>query len=130
MRALATGRRAFVKLMLGAVGLAAWPARAAVTEAAGRRRELQAAAAGWTAQFGSLESARQVGRAYLHRYPEEGDLALLCDRVGAGLDAARGAQPDWSAVIRDEFARGETVSLNGWLLSRTEVRLCAITVLA
>jgi hypothetical protein len=30
------------------------------------------------------------------------------------------------AQVRDDFASGTTIALDGWVLSRTEARLCAL----
>jgi len=32
-------------------------------------------------------------------------------------------------AVRDDFARGRTVQLEGWILSRTEAEICALTLL-
>ena len=49
------------------------------------------------------------------------------DRLPAGLenDALRTLHR-LDARVRGEFASGTTVQLNGWVLSRTEARLCAL----
>jgi hypothetical protein len=82
-------------------------------------------------------SARAVGLAYLARYPEEADAALLTRRLLAGL----GQEPETArlddralrrrvaARVSADFAEGRTASLDGWLLSRTEARLCALAAL-
>jgi hypothetical protein len=35
-----------------------------------------------------------------------------------------------SCAVQEDFARGDLVNLDGWLLSRTELRLCAVAHLA
>lgn len=84
--------------------------------------------------FSSLEAARRIGAAYLaHRPSERGERALV--RL---LEASR---PSWrevwdgtgdvSRIARDEsrrdYAEGHVVLVEGWYLSLTEARLCALT---
>jgi len=79
------------------------------------------------------ESARAVGRAYLLQEPAEADvthLMALLDPVGV---AARGEaellRQTIAARHRNDFGCGRTVILDGWILSRTEVRLCALAAI-
>lgn len=79
-----------------------------------------------------LEPARRVGRAYLDDHPGEAAEATLVRLLER--------EPGWSAAwddadalaqlarrtIRSEYADGTTVTVQGWLLSRTEARLCAL----
>lgn len=66
-------------------------------------------------------------------------MASLCpalEPVGAlhslerSLGAARRTPGEWirelDAAVRRDFARGDTVSLEGWVLSRTEAEVCAV----
>jgi choline dehydrogenase-like flavoprotein len=76
-------------------------------------------------------SAAALGRAYLARFPGEADR----DRIAAAILASLAAPParDASALrapvrarIRGDFRAGATVTLDGWILSRTEARLAAL----
>lgn len=84
-------------------------------------------------------SLRRLGRHYLADTPDERDPATLLARLS--LDRLISASGDparqggfWRAVETDalkarreqEFASGETVIVDGWLLARTEARLCAL----
>ncbi|MBL0940367.1 MAG: hypothetical protein IBJ03_15840 [Gemmatimonadaceae bacterium] len=68
-----------------------------------------------------------IGRQYLADHPKERDLATLTAEVGR----AKSGPWSWSPVLPSidvvaaEFALDETVIVDGWLLSRTEARLCA-----
>jgi hypothetical protein len=84
--------------------------------------------------FDELEPARRVGRSYLDDHPEEADERALV-RL---LDAEPGWQHAWEGspariaaiarrTIRLDYEHGRTVSVGGWILSRTEARLCALT---
>lgn len=81
-------------------------------------------------------SARTIGRAWLAAHPDEREVALLEARLlGAlalerrGLAALDNAALRAHAVvrIRADFAAGRTVTLGGWVLARTEARLCAVS---
>jgi len=81
--------------------------------------------------YGDLDSPRVVGKRYLALYPQE--------KPGALLLAARiqSSQPRTSHALRKlltrqrecDFQNGEIVMIDGWVLSRTEVAVCALTVL-
>ena len=79
-------------------------------------------------------SAAKVGRAYLRVAPLEADETRLLQLIGA-------AHPAWQAadaarlrrlITRrqvEDFRRGRVVSVQGWTLSSTEARLCALAAL-
>ncbi len=76
-----------------------------------------------------------MGSAYLAATPGEGSAQLLLDKL-AGPQRAHWealAERDPGALDtelrsqhRDDFARGDVISLGGWVLSQTEARLCAL----
>ena len=85
-------------------------------------------------------SARTVGRVYLAHHAAEGDpITLLAAIEAAGeiggclaaspLDSAALARAVAEAV-RDDYLCRRTIRLDGWVLARTEARLCALTALA
>jgi hypothetical protein len=45
------------------------------------------------------------------------------------LAAARGALESIDRTVRDDFERGRAVQLDGWILSRTEAEIRALTLL-
>jgi hypothetical protein len=77
---------------------------------------------------GNRDYIRQLGLTYRTRFPDEANAASLCSM----LDVDMSRLPD--SRIRDQldqlvladFARGDTVLLDGWLLARTEARQCAL----
>jgi hypothetical protein len=85
------------------------------------------------------ESARSLGRAALRALPgrpaaPELAAAVLSAVPGGAArlaalsdDEVRGAL---AARVRADFDEEETVQLGGWVLSRTEARLCALAALA
>ena len=83
-------------------------------------------------------SAARIGRAYLESEPHEADVGLLVRDLAAdwpGGPAALAELPETTLArlvsdrTRRDFAEGETVMLDGWVLSRTELRLCALTAI-
>jgi hypothetical protein len=115
---------------LAAVGV--WPGLAAGDPGGAKAGALRLA-------LRSPESARVVGRAYLATHPDEADpvqlLAAIEAAGGIGRSVAR--QPiDATALaravaeaVRDDFLDRRTVRVDGWVLARTEARLCALAAL-
>jgi len=88
--------------------------------------------------FVHKDSAAIVGREYLRSVPEEADARLLVDLICSGQAAARanlvGANlkelREWLRhQQRQDFEHGRIVKVRGWILSETEVRLCALVAL-
>lgn len=70
-----------------------------------------------------LESMRVVGRRYLELHPEENLAALVAElRLVRGFTALE-------SEIRKQFVTGDVVRVEGWILSRTEVRIYAMVAL-
>jgi hypothetical protein len=88
--------------------------------------------------FTQKESASRVGREYLRCVPGEADARLLVDlicstreerrKVFAGADKGKLRELLMLQQRRD-FESGRTVNVRGWILSQTEVRLCALAAL-
>jgi hypothetical protein len=85
------------------------------------------------------QSAARLGRAYLDAHPEYPHChALLTDiertlkeqHASAPLTAdAEQTASTLQSLLRKEYARGEVVSVAGWVLSRTEARLYALAAM-
>jgi len=78
--------------------------------------------------------AVSVGESYLQCTPHEADPIVLAGLLK--IDARR-LPTDQAALrrfvrdrIREDFAEGRTTDVNGWILSSTEARLCAMTAIA
>jgi hypothetical protein len=72
-----------------------------------------------------LDALRYLAGKYLQDNPAEKDVKVLESALLKSLSASGAGDPRRAvkeAVSRD-FDRGDVVSLDGWLLSRTEVRL-------
>ncbi len=83
--------------------------------------------------FGDTAEAAELGRAYLARYPAEADRSLLEAQL---LEPAGGGPQDPPVLrtrlrerIRRDFPDSRLFRHRGWLLSRTEARLCALASL-
>jgi hypothetical protein len=86
----------------------------------------------------AARSARRIGLAYLRVHPEEASEVGLMTAVAArsALTRALNAAPDMAAVfcilddvVRADFAAGEIVKCDGWILSKSEARVCALLTL-
>jgi hypothetical protein len=84
------------------------------------------------------DSAAWLGRFYLEVNPREADAALLVTLIGAARGPAlppaspsadEALRADLEERIRNDFIYGNTVAVDGWLLSLTEARLCALVSL-
>ncbi len=81
--------------------------------------------------IGDQAAAGRFGQAYLKEHPSEADIGLLLECIGGDIDRYT---PELMAdhldhQIRNEYRRGESVRVDGWVLSRTEARLYAIMAL-
>jgi hypothetical protein len=82
------------------------------------------------------EGARAIGAAYLQQVPWESNARQLMSLIvehdpsslgeQASLDEARAFL---QRSVREDFEQSRTVELNGWVVSRTEARLCALSCL-
>lgn len=79
------------------------------------------------------DSAARIGERYLASAPAEADPSLLV----SSILGQHGHEATADAVLRRvvgerrqrDFIDGNTVSVDGWVLSRTEARLCALVAL-
>lgn len=79
---------------------------------------------------GDGEAARAVGRAYLAAYPSEERQSIVAglESAAARIGKLRGETlfDALKRASRADFAAGETVEVEGWILSRTEARVYAL----
>ena len=76
--------------------------------------------------FRDKQAAARLGRAYLEGRPSA-DLASL---EWPSLPAGGALRRRVARQIRADFAAGRVVCVQGWLLSETEARICAMAALA
>jgi hypothetical protein len=62
------------------------------------------------------KAVRAIGAHYRTMHPSEDDARVLVDAIPF----------DVAGLVREDFARGRTVVVDGWLLSTTEARQCAL----
>ena len=72
----------------------------------------------------------ELGVRYRQMVPEESREAALRGAItDGGLRGLRfpwTSRPSLAVQVRDDFAEGRTVLVNGWVLSATEARQCAL----
>jgi hypothetical protein len=89
----------------------------------------------WASDVSAAASARNLGVEYLTRYPDEADRSILLGHLAGlvSLSALMGdddrAVAGFNDRLRRDFAEGDIVRMGGWLLSRTELRLCALAAM-
>jgi len=88
--------------------------------------------------FANKESATIVGREYLRNVAGEADARLLVDLICSGqadrrVDLLTADLKRLRGLLRiqqsEDFEHGRIVKVRGWILSETEVRLCALATL-
>jgi hypothetical protein len=76
------------------------------------------------------ERVRALGARYRELTPAEHDAAALEDTIRRSMPfSARlfgGGESGVTRLVRDDFADGRTVVVDGWILSATEARQCAL----
>lgn len=130
------GRRGFLAAALG-VTATALTARFAFERTA-TEDDLSSDAERLVGAFPSTESAAELGRAYLATVALERSPNLLVERIVTGLPggyaSVRGNEAHLQTLLaqrlKEDFRRGHTVTVDGWILSRTEARLFALAAIA
>ena len=87
--------------------------------------------------FTDPRAAERFGRAYLAAHPFEEDPDRLMQRLAAALESDEAEPPHGAEAmfmlldrtVRRDYAHGEVIVVDGWLLSRSEARLYALSVL-
>lgn len=123
---MALHRRHFLSVMSGAVALALFPG------------VLRANTVPGSAYSGGVESMRRVGAAYLSQRPAEADRDRLLSMLRHDLqlsgitpaaeNSVAGLTKGFGDMIIADFAANRTIMLDGWVLSVSECRLCALYV--
>jgi hypothetical protein len=75
------------------------------------------------------ERVRELGNHYRSTHPNENDAAALRDSISKGQAHLRipfFTHTSLSDQIKNEFAQGRTVLVDGWVLSATEARQAAL----
>ena len=82
-------------------------------------------------------SAEALGREHLRRVPNEADATKLVSLICSGFSKSPPIGRDHRAIrewirarSRDDFKASRVVEIQGWILSATEARLCALAALS
>ena len=80
------------------------------------------------AMFNDPANARDIGQFYLDAYPDQATQAYLEQQIGLGNN------PDPIKSFEDQrqqdFLVGNTVTMDGWVLAKAEVCVCALLALS
>ena len=86
--------------------------------------------------FGTaISAARAIGEAYLRQVEAEPTRASILEHTAGMLQIIATARTQKAALtelvsaVRRDFQEGRVLQLQGWVVSRTEVELCALTLL-
>jgi hypothetical protein len=115
--------------LLAATSVSGTPGILAVEAAGSRRCDFL------TSIMQHRQSARAIGRSYLRASPAEASISrLLASLAADGLAKVRLGPPMTlraaaAHCIRNDFLQRRTVKVDGWVLSLTEARLCALCAL-
>jgi hypothetical protein len=131
---MALPRRDFLWQALAACGstLLAPVSAAQGSQATASDRAMQASSAYLADR---TDAVRAIGEAYLRQLGRQPDREAILAAARASLESIRRARDERDAIraleraVRDDFERGHTVQLEGWILSRTEAEICALTLL-
>lgn len=117
-------RRNFIHSLLYTVLTGSW-AVAGATGTLLRKTESGVLSSGL---FSDRRAVEKVARSYLGANPEEVDTELLLELLNApGVDKNKGAQRHHLANLRErDFETGDVLFVDGWMISRTEARLCVL----
>jgi hypothetical protein len=81
------------------------------------------------------DAVRAIGEAYLQQIGRGQDRESVLAAARGALDVIDRSRDQPGAIrglvraVRDDFERGRAVQVDGWILSRTEAELCALTLL-
>ncbi len=86
-----------------------------------------------TRLFTHHESAIALGRSYLDLFPDEANYDYLAQHTLHHIPTTTIEIQSIKKILQtqrqEDFRNSHTVILNGWVLSRTEARLCALLAL-
>lgn len=80
--------------------------------------------------FTDQARARRLGLAYLKGLGEPPTPAALAALIRRDLPGRSGLRAEVAMLVRQDFAEGRLACVEGWLLARTEARLCGLAALS
>lgn len=135
MKAAILTRRGFLRMTCAIVAIGSTRLPDLFAASNGYRNPLASKFVGF---FQDKESARAVGREYLRIAPVEADTLKLTELICAGrqeryVELSHASMGKVRSMLlqqqREDFEKDRIVNVQGWILSRTEVRLCALATL-
>ena len=84
---------------------------------------------------GHTDAARAIGEAYMRQLGLDTSAASVRKASQGALEVIERASSQQNAIgalslaVRRDFQQGRSVQLEGWIVSRTEAELCALTLL-
>lgn len=72
------------------------------------------------------DTIRAMGASYRVVAPEERSEAVLVNLLSAETPSNPAVASSLERKVKDDFKQGDTVMVDGWILSRTEARQCAL----
>lgn len=72
------------------------------------------------------QTIRKIGTEYRATAANENRESQLTDLLTSGLDQTKDESSQLAEKIKADFAAGRTITLNGWVISVTEARQCAL----
>jgi hypothetical protein len=88
------------------------------------------------AYFGGDSAARAIGEAYLRQIGRDRTSESVRAAARGALETIGRSRDEAGAIralvraVRQDFERGRSLQVDGWIVSRTEAELCALTLLA
>ena len=129
-------RRDFLLSVLGACGTARI-FDAPALRAQALERQLPARAGTVAARYlGNAASARVVGEAFMAHLKLDVTTENIREAARDALEAIQAARTPDAALkvlqqaVRRDFREGRVIHLQGWVVSRTELEVCALTLVA
>lgn len=120
-------RRRFIYCLSGLLALSVWPLQRALLRREPELKDLLANLAGTLPYDSTAIGAlfiQQAKNIPIEMSRVEADLAVL-----ARFENTEQQRKHFSQLCASEFARGETTVIDGWVLSNTELRCCAMKAL-
>jgi hypothetical protein len=118
-----SARRSFLLGSLGILALARFEYARAAMPSQGRLSPLEVL----LDSLGEEKCIRELGKIFLaSSVGRHFDRQHCLERISQELEAHAAIHRGLEHLITTDFAHGTTVQLEGWVLSRTEVELCAL----
>ncbi len=73
-----------------------------------------------------VPTIRKIGADYRSTTPAESREGDLSDLLTAGIDESKDQNEQLNRKIKDDFTAGRTVTIDGYVISVTEARQCAL----